>query len=311
MSQKIFVCGATGTQGGATARQLLESGVIVHALARNPSSPNAKALEALGIKLWPGSYDDGDALTAAISGTSAVFMNFMPDLADMGSNLRHARSILRIAKDAGTVHQVVYSSSIGTDEALKSALVQPGSMLSQVMQSKADIEQAVRDAALGSWTILRPCNLMANYVDPLAAMQVMGLADTGRWTTANLASDRIPLVDTLTVGRFSAAALLEPARFHGHVITYADEILNMGDGIISKLARVTGRDLQMVTIGEEELEAQKATNPFIGGQLFMREMHNYVDMEEVNKWGIAASSFDRFLEREKRAVEETYLSSRK
>lgn len=307
MAQSIFVCGATGTQGGATARQLLQSGATVHALARDPSSAKAQELKTLGVKLWHGDFDNEEALKAAIAGTSAVFMNFMPDFTDFGANLRQANLILRTARDAGTVRQVVYSSGVGGADLLKSPLVQPGSMVALVLQSKADIEEVVRASDLGSWTVLRPANFMANYVNPLAAMQLMGLAETGRWSTANQETDLIPLVDTLTIGRFSAAALLEPERFNGKTVTYADEVVPMGD-IIKRLAEMTGRDLQMVPLSAEEIETQKVTNPFIGGQLLMRGMHKYFNPEEVKSWGLPLSTFDEFLKREKRAVDETYLA---
>ena len=304
----VFVCGATGTQGGATARQLLHSGATVHALARDPSSPKAKALEALGVKLWPGDFDNEAALRKATEGAEAVFMNYMPDFTDMGHNLRQAQLLMRIAAEQGTVKQVVYSSGVALDKMLQSPLVDPNSLLYALLKSKVDIEEAVQNSGLPSWTILRPANFMANYVNPLAKRQVSGLASTGRWTTANLRDGLMPLVDSHTIGRFSAAALLDPERFGGKVVTYADEFLSMGD-VVRKLAEVTGRDLQMVSMSEEEVEARKAVDPFVAGQLAMGEMYKYVDLDEVRSWGIPLTSFDQFLEREKEAVEATYLNA--
>ena len=42
------VVGATGRQGGATARALLEAGASVRALTRDPNSESAQALAASG-----------------------------------------------------------------------------------------------------------------------------------------------------------------------------------------------------------------------------------------------------------------------
>ncbi|KAJ2977570.1 hypothetical protein NQ176_g4297 [Zarea fungicola] len=310
MSEAFFICGATGTQGGATARQLLQSGATVHALARDPTSTNAQALKDLGVKLWHGDFDNEDALKSALAGTSAVFLNFMPEMADLDANLRQAKLILRLAHETGTVSHVVYSSSVGTNSMLQSPIVEAGSMFAQILQSKVDIEQAVRESTLGHWTILRPGNFMANYVNPLASMQLMGLAETGRWNTANREADLMPLVDTTTIGRFSAAALLDPTKFHKREIAYADELISMG-GIMQKLSDATGRDLRMATLTDEEIEAQRAGNPFIGGQLLMRDMHKYVDLEEAKEWGIPLSNFDEFLKRERNTVEMTYRAAAK
>ncbi|PNP79431.1 hypothetical protein FNYG_07266 [Fusarium nygamai] len=68
MSQTIaFVTGATGTQGGATARELLSAGVKVHALVRDPSSKSAIEIQRLGAQLFPGNFNDISSLKAAIT----------------------------------------------------------------------------------------------------------------------------------------------------------------------------------------------------------------------------------------------------
>ena len=50
----ILVLGATGRQGGATARHLLARGHHVHALVRDPADPAAAALAGLGAELVGG-----------------------------------------------------------------------------------------------------------------------------------------------------------------------------------------------------------------------------------------------------------------
>ena len=62
----VLVTGATGRQGGATARALLALGVPVRALVRDPGSERAKAVEALGAELVKGDlYDVGSVREAA------------------------------------------------------------------------------------------------------------------------------------------------------------------------------------------------------------------------------------------------------
>jgi uncharacterized protein YbjT (DUF2867 family) len=47
----IAVTGATGQQGGATARHLLAKGFKVRALTRDPQKPDAKALVEAGAQV--------------------------------------------------------------------------------------------------------------------------------------------------------------------------------------------------------------------------------------------------------------------
>lgn len=303
----VFVCGATGTQGGAVARELLAAGASVHAVARDISTPKAKALEALGVKLWHGDFDNEAVLTAAIKGTNAMFLNFFPDFTDHSANLRQANLIMRIGKEAGVKH-VAYSSGVAVDRKHEFTHYDPNSLVNIFLQSKVDIEHAVRDAGFPTYTLLRPGSFMANYIIPFAPRQYPGLVETGKWVAAQLPSTTLPLVDTKTIGVFSAAALLQPERFNGKTITYADEKMSNAE-VLRKLSEATGRDLQLVPMAQEEIDAQKASNPFIGGQLLLTELERYVDMEEVKALGLPLSSFDEFLKREAEAVRATYSNS--
>lgn len=306
----FFICGATGTQGGAVTRALLETTPkpTIHALARDPASAKAQALAELGVKLTSGDFNNVEALRTAIKGTSAIFMNFMPDFTDFDANLRQAKSIMDIGKEEGVKH-VIYSSGVGVREFHEDQSIEHESAVGIVMKSKWDIEQAVMKSDL-SWTILRPGNFYANYINPFAAMQVIGLAETGSWTTALRASDKLPCVDTATIGTFSSLALLNPGPFSGKDIAYADKLYTIGE-IIDTLAEKTGRDLKMVTMSEEDIEQQKSVNPFVGGQLCMRKMVGWIDMEQTERWleewDVKRTTFDEFLDREVEGVKATYL----
>lgn len=54
----ILISGATGQQGGATARALAGKGFRIRALTRNPDSDAAKAIAATGAELVKGELDD-------------------------------------------------------------------------------------------------------------------------------------------------------------------------------------------------------------------------------------------------------------
>jgi uncharacterized protein YbjT (DUF2867 family) len=69
----ILVTGATGKQGGATARRLLADGRPVRALVRDPAAPAAAELAAAGAELVCGDFDDLASLPPALDGVGAVF----------------------------------------------------------------------------------------------------------------------------------------------------------------------------------------------------------------------------------------------
>src|SRR5947209_7684711 len=69
----ILVTGATGTQGGAVARQLIKKGHRIRALTRNVASPAAQALAALGVELAQGNLEDRASVDRALTGMEAMF----------------------------------------------------------------------------------------------------------------------------------------------------------------------------------------------------------------------------------------------
>lgn len=299
----VFVCGITGTQGGAVARALLSRAVPVHAVARDPSSKNATALASLGAKLWPGDYSNDAALRSALRGCSAVFLNLSPDFGDPGAELRLAKAIMAAARDEGVNH-LVYSSGLAVNAPERLPHWDPQGFMALVLLSKQAIEREVRAAGFPRWTVLRPGNFMANYLSPLVKMYA-GLVERGRWPTALRADSVLPMVDALTIGNFASEAILNPERFHAQEVEIADEFLMLGQ-LMPKLSAVAGRDLQAVYMSDEEVEEQKKTSPIVAGMLMMRDLSIFVDLEKVKSWGVPLSSFDAFLEREKERVLETY-----
>ena len=72
-SKIILVTGATGTQGGAVARELVKRGYPVQGLSRNPDSYRALELTELGIPVIKGDFDDAASLDAAMQDVYGVF----------------------------------------------------------------------------------------------------------------------------------------------------------------------------------------------------------------------------------------------
>ncbi|WP_171166759.1 NmrA family NAD(P)-binding protein [Streptomyces sp. I05A-00742] len=81
-NKTVLVTGATGGQGGAVARRLLDSGRAVRALVRDPGRQGAKDLEALGAELVCGDLDDPRSLRTAAQDIHGVFSVQPADMTD-------------------------------------------------------------------------------------------------------------------------------------------------------------------------------------------------------------------------------------
>ena len=113
----VLVIGATGKQGGATARALLNRGVAVRALVRDPDADAALALRERGAELVQGDLDDPDSLLAAATGVDGVFSIPFPDVTDPqgDAEVRRGRNVIEAARKA-EVSQFVHSSVAGAGD---------------------------------------------------------------------------------------------------------------------------------------------------------------------------------------------------
>ncbi|WP_432824565.1 NmrA family NAD(P)-binding protein [Dactylosporangium sp. CA-092794] len=211
----VLVSGATGKQGGATARALLAAGTPVRALVRDPSSAPARALAAAGATLVRGDLDDPASLSAAAAGARAVFSVQMPDLADlMGDReVRHARNLVTAARAAGA-EQVVHTSVSGAGHFDRDAFDEPrwGAYMGHYWASKAAAEELARSAGFDRWTIIRPATFMENLVRP---SYLYAESAPDRMRVAVDPDALFAWVAVRDVGTAAAAAFADPDRFAG------------------------------------------------------------------------------------------------
>ena len=113
-SKIILVTGATGTQGGAVARELVKRGYSVQGLSRNPGSQRALELTELGIRVIKGDFDDAASLDAAMQDVYGVFAvtNYWEH--GFEREIAHGRQLIDAAERAGVRH-FVFSSVAGAD----------------------------------------------------------------------------------------------------------------------------------------------------------------------------------------------------
>ena len=109
----ILVTGATGTQGGAVARQLVKKGHRVRALTRDVASPAAQALAALGVELAQGDLEDRASVDRALADMEAMFSVATPY--ERGPEAETRQSILAADAAAPAGAYLVYSSVANAD----------------------------------------------------------------------------------------------------------------------------------------------------------------------------------------------------
>ncbi|GGK86936.1 NmrA family transcriptional regulator [Sphaerisporangium melleum] len=208
----ILVTGATGKQGGATARLLLARGRRVRALVRDLTAPAAVALATAGAQLVRGDFDDPASLPPALDGAAAVFgvppVAYGPAGSGTELEVARGRALIDAAARAG-IEQVVFST------------VASASDTSPMTEGKALIEEYLRDH-IALPTVLRPVRFMTNYL----ATGVAGLDGISRdGVHRHLFAPHRPMqvIALEDIAEFAALAFADPARFAGRTLELAGD----------------------------------------------------------------------------------------
>lgn len=149
--QIILVTGATGNQGGAVARHLLQRGRFkVRALVRDQNKPAAQALQQVGAELITADLNDRASLDRALQGVYGIFsVQVFSDGLD--AEIRQGKLVADAAKTANIEHFVY--SSVGSAERNTGV---------PHFDSKFQVEEYIRLIGL-PYTILRPVFFFYNY----------------------------------------------------------------------------------------------------------------------------------------------------
>ncbi|KAK3901552.1 hypothetical protein C8A05DRAFT_44823 [Staphylotrichum tortipilum] len=298
-SHKVFVCTATGTQGGAVARQLRALGWEVNTTTRNPNSAAAQALTSIGVNVYQADWAATSYLETAMAGCDQLFLNMVPDFANPTNEATQGKHMLDIAKAAGVTH-VVYSSAFSTPELDAIPFVQ------HAFSSKGVLEAAVREGGFRHWTIICPGYFMANFLAPKAQRLYPGAAETGEFTLAMRPDTALLMVDHEDIAAAAVAAFREPERFHGHKVDLTSETVSV-ERAIETMRRCTGRNIRARYLADDEVEAAKADNPMLAMDGILRVMSKWAGAEaDTGAWGLPTTTFEAFVERERQVFEETF-----
>lgn len=233
----ILVAGATGRQGNAVARGLLDKGYSVRALTRKPDSPAADDLLRRGAEIVAGDLDDPGSVEIALEGAWGVFAVLTMAEAGVDWEVEKGTQLAELAKKAGVTHYV-YSSVASADK-------QTGI---PHFESKARIEQVVRHLGFPSHTILRPVFFMENFLSP----QIWSGLGQGKLRLAMRPETRLQMIAVRDIGRFGVLAFERFEAMNRAEIDIAGDEKTMPEAA-AILGRAMGRGIEFVPMPLSEL----------------------------------------------------------
>jgi len=240
----ILVFGATGQQGGSVACALLKEGWRVRALVRDPASSKAESLQASGVELIQGDFNDRESIRRAMQGMYGVF-SVQPSspggAVSDEDETRFGRVVADLAVENGIDH-FVYSSGGAVGE-------KPTGM--GHFDSKAHIEAHIRTLPITA-TIIRPACFMEMLVMP-----GFGL-DEGRFNFFMKPDQAMQLVAVEDIGKFVAAIFADKLHFSGKTLDIASDTVT-GKDLEATFTQRAGFPISYARFSEEVLEQ----NPFL------------------------------------------------
>jgi uncharacterized protein YbjT (DUF2867 family) len=155
----IFVTGATGNQGGAVVRSLLNNGFRVKALTRHPDSPAAQILSNLHAQIIRGNLNNLTGFKDHLENVDGIFcvLSFENGI---HQEIKQGKELANLAKEFGIRH-FLYSSVFGSE--LQTGIPH--------WESKYIIENHIKQLRL-PYTIIRPGSLMENFLIPAVKKRI-------------------------------------------------------------------------------------------------------------------------------------------
>ena len=276
-SRLILVSGATGNQGGAVVRALLERGYKVRALTRHPEALKAQKLAALGVEVIQGDLNDPSSLAPAVAGAYGVFS--VQDFWEHGreGEIRQGKNLADAAQAAGVKH-FVYTSVGGADRAVGVPH----------FESKWEIEKYLHTLPLSS-TILRPVSFMENW--EYSARESVAKAKISSPLSPTTHFQQIALDD---IGRLAAEAFDHPDQWIGKTVEIAGDDRTMAE-VAAAFEKAAGTKIGYVQ--EPWPDFEKSAGPEITAMYRWFESDGYqADVAGLRARYPFMTSFDAYLE---------------
>ena len=221
MSKVIAISGATGQQGGATARELAGKGFTIRALTRKPDSDAAKALRAQGAEIAQVELDDEASIRKALQGAWGAYAVQNTWTAGVEGEEAQGHRFAKIAKDVGVQHYV-YASVASADR--NTGIPH--------FENKFRVENTIRGLNFPSYAIIRPVFFFSNLPSPW-------FLNGDKLVSALNPATRVQMIDVADIGKYGALAFTDP-RFKNLEIDIAGDEVTLpqaADAIGNSLGR--------------------------------------------------------------------------
>lgn len=231
----VLITGATGKQGGATARALAGKGFALRAMTRNPESDAAKAVaSATGAELVRGDLNDAASLKEALKGAWGVFAVQNTWEAGVAGEEEQGKRIATVAREAGVQHYVY--TSVGSAHR-KTGIPH--------FDNKHRVEETIRGLGFPSHVILRPVFFMENLTSPWFL--------NGDAIYAAMPPElKLQMIATSDIGRHAARAFTDAEKLNRREIDLAGDFATMPEAAAA-LSKGLGRSIAFVQIPMSEV----------------------------------------------------------
>jgi uncharacterized protein YbjT (DUF2867 family) len=239
MSKKtILVSGATGQQGGAVTRHLLNSGWHVKALSRNTESEKAKTLAEQGAELVQGDLNNRHSLERAVKDTYGVFSVQAPWEVGVDGETEQGKLLADVAKASGVEH-FVYTSvgSADKDTGIPH------------FESKWKTEKHIQKLGLKA-TVVRPVFFMENFFMPDLQKGIQG----GSLVIALKPGKPFQMIAVDDIGAMVTRAFNEPGNYVGKAVDLAGDNL-APEQIAEAFSNLNGQVVNFVELDVEKVRA--------------------------------------------------------
>ena len=231
----VLITGATGKQGGATARALAGKGFALRALTRHPESDAAKAIaSATGAELVRGDLNDAASLKDALKGIWGVFAVQNTWEAGVAGEEEQGKRIATLAREAGVQHFVY--TSVGSAHR-KTGIPH--------FDNKYRVEDTIRALGFSSHVILRPVFFMENLPSPW-------FVNGDKLYAAMPPALKLQMIAVNDIGRHAARAFTDAEQLNRREIDLAGDAATMPEAAAA-LSSGLGRTITFVQIPISEV----------------------------------------------------------
>jgi len=206
----IVVTGATGQQGGATARELLAAGHRVRAVTRKPEGDAARTLAKLGAQVVRGDLDDPASLREAFTGAWGLYAVQNTWEAGVAQEEVQGKQVAEVARAIGVQHFVY--ASVGSAHR-KTGIPH--------FDNKARVEEKILALGFPSHTIVRAVFFMENLASPWFKPSI----EQGTLAFGIKPTTRLQMIAVVDIGKYGRLAFEKHATLNGRAIDIAGDAL--------------------------------------------------------------------------------------